>query len=142
MMKLDLESLETSFDLVAARGDELVKLFYARLFSAAPEVRALFAGTDFRQQRSKLLGTLVLLRESLRNLDAIVPALRALGARHVAYGAEPEHYPVVADVLIGAMAAIAGPAWRPEYERAWSAALEVVSGAMLEGARSAKEEAA
>jgi hemoglobin-like flavoprotein len=141
-MHLDLESLETSFDVVAARGDELVKLFYARLFATAPAVAGLFAGTDFRQQRSKLLGTLVLLRKSLRDLDTIVPALRALGARHVAYGAEPEHYPVVADVLIGAMAAIAGPAWRPEHERAWSAALEIVSGAMLEGARSAKEEAA
>jgi hemoglobin-like flavoprotein len=36
----------------------------------------------------------------------------------VAYGAEPEHYPVVAEVLIASMAAVAGPAWKPEYERA------------------------
>jgi hypothetical protein len=34
-----------------------------------------------------LLGTLVLLRKSLRNIDAIVPKLRDLGVRHVAYGA-------------------------------------------------------
>ena len=39
-----------------------------------------------------LLGALVLLRKSLRNLDPIVPKLRELGARHVAYGAVPEHY--------------------------------------------------
>ena len=70
-----------------------------------------------------LLGTLVLLRKSLRNLDAIVPALRALGARHVAYGARPEHYGVVGEVLIAA-----------EYERAWAAAFDVVAGVMLEGA--------
>ena len=36
----------------------------------------------------------MLLRKSLRDLDAIVPTLRELGARHVAYGARPEHYPV------------------------------------------------
>ena len=133
-MPLDLEALETSFDLVAPRGDELMDTFYARLFAAAPAVRPLFAATDLRRQKAMLLGALVLLRKSLRNLDAIVPKLRELGARHVAYGAQPEHYPVVGEVLIGAMAAVAGPDWRPEYERAWAAAFDVVAGAMLAGA--------
>jgi hemoglobin-like flavoprotein len=81
-----------------------------------------------------LLGALVLLRKSLRDLDAIVPKLRELGARHVTYGAEPEHYPVVGQVLIASMAEIADDAWRPEYERAWAAAFDVVAGAMLAGA--------
>jgi hemoglobin-like flavoprotein len=54
-----------------------------------------------------LLGALVLLRKSLRDLDAIVPKLRELGVRHVRYGARPEHYPVVGEALIGAMAAAA-----------------------------------
>ena len=85
-MHLDLPSLETSFDLVAPRGDELMDVFYARLFAAAPAVRPLFAGTDLRRQKGMLLGALVLLRKSLRDLDRIVPALREMGARHVRYG--------------------------------------------------------
>jgi hemoglobin-like flavoprotein len=133
-MSLDLDALETSFDLVAPRGEELIDLFYAKLFAAAPAVRPLFAHTDLRRQKAMLLGTLVLLRKSLRDLDAIVPKLRALGARHVAYGAEPEHYPVVGQVLIESMADVAGSAWRPEYSIAWAAAFDVVAGAMLEGA--------
>jgi hemoglobin-like flavoprotein len=140
-MTLDLDALETSFDLIAPRGEELVDLFYARLFAAAPSVRPLF-GADLRRQRAMLLSTLVLLRKSLRNLDAIVPKLRELGARHVAYGARPEHYPVVGGVLIASMAEIAGEAWRPEYERAWAAAFDVVAGAMLDGAASAELDAA
>ena len=36
------------------------------------------------------------------------------------------------------MAQIAGDRWRPEYERAWAAAFEIVAGAMLEGAASAE----
>jgi hemoglobin-like flavoprotein len=99
-------------------------------------VKPLFAGTDLQRQKAMLLGTLVLLRKSLRNLDSIVPKLRELGARHVAYGAQPEHYPVVGEVLIASMAHIAGPAWRPEFERAWAAAFAVVAGAMIEGAES------
>jgi hemoglobin-like flavoprotein len=133
-MPLDLDALETSFDLVAPKGDELVETFYARLFAAAPAVKPLFAGTDLRRQKKMLLATLVLLRQSLRDLGAVAPKLRELGRRHVQYGAKAEHYPVVGQVLIASMAATAGDAWRPEYERAWSDALGVVAGVMLEGA--------
>jgi hemoglobin-like flavoprotein len=134
---MDVEALETSFDLVAPRGDELVDTFYTRLFAAAPSVEPLFAGTDLAHQKKMLLATLVLLRKSLRDLGAIVPKLRELGRRHVAYGARPEHYPVVGEVLIASMADVAGDAWSPAYQRAWSAALDVVAGAMLDGARAA-----
>ena len=137
-MQLDLAALETSFDLVAPRGDELMDRFYAGLFAAAPAVRPLFAGTDMRRQKAMLLSALVLLRKSLRDLNAIVPTLRALGARHVAYGARPEHYPVVGSVLIAAMAEVAGDDWRPEYERAWGAAFEVVASVMIDGAAAAE----
>jgi hemoglobin-like flavoprotein len=136
-VNLDLEALETSFDLVAPRGDELMDVFYARLFAAAPAVIPLFGRTDLARQKTMLLGTLVLLRKSLRDLDAIVPKLRELGARHVAYGAQPEHYSVVGQVLIASMAEIAGSRWSPACERAWTAAFGVVAGAMLEGARTA-----
>jgi hemoglobin-like flavoprotein len=132
-MSLNLEALETSFDLVAPRGDELMDEFYSRLFAAAPVVKPLFP-VDMHRQKTMLLGALVLLRKSLRDLDAIVPKLRDLGARHVAYGAEPEHYPIVGAVLIASMAAIAGDAWTSEFEVAWNEAFEIVAATMLEGA--------
>jgi hemoglobin-like flavoprotein len=109
-------------------------VFYARLFEAAAAVKPLFARTDLRKQKIMLLRVLGLLRRSLRDLEPIVPILHDLGARHVAYGAQPEHYPVVGAVLIASMAEVAGDAWRPEYERAWAAAFDVVAGAMLDGA--------
>jgi len=140
-MSLDLVALERSFDAVAPRGDELMDRFYARLFAVAPAVAPLFASADLRRQKQKLLAALVLLRRSLRDLDAVVPKLRAMGARHVGYGARPEHYPVVGSVLIDSMAEVAGDAWRPEYARAWASAFDVVAGAMLAGAASAPQAA-
>ena len=131
-MSVDLEALETSFDLLAPRGDELMDEFYARLFAAAPAVRPLFP-TDMKKQKTMLLAALVLLRKSLRDLDAIVPTLREMGARHVAYGAKPEHYPLVGATLIASMAALAGDAWKQEYETAWAAAFDIVAGAMIAG---------
>lgn len=111
---MNLNALETSFDLVAPRGDELMDEFYSRLFAAAPAVKPLFPG-DLRRQKTMLLATLVLVRKSLRDLDAIAPRLRRPGGRHLAYRAKPEHYPFVGSALIAAMAPIAGDASTPEY---------------------------
>jgi len=132
-MALDIDALETSFDVVAPRGDELVDEFYSRLFDAAPGVRGLFSD-DMRRQKAMLLSALVLVRKSLRDLDGLLPTLRALGARHVAYGARPEHYPVVGTTLIQSMAATAGDDWKPEYETAWTEAFLVIAGVMIEAA--------
>jgi hemoglobin-like flavoprotein len=141
-MELDIDSLETSFDLIAPRGDELMDVFYTRLFTVAPSVRPLFAGTDLKRQKAMLLAALVLLRRSLRDLDAVAPKLRDLGARHVRYGALPEHYPVVGEVLLASMAQVAGDAWNEGYEQAWAAAYGVVAAVMIDGANSVDESAA
>ena len=139
---MNVTALEQSFDLVAPRGDELMDIFYARLFQAAPEAKPLFAHVDLKKQKSMLLGALVLLRKSLRDLAPIAPKLRDLGARHVAYGARPDHYPLVGGVLIASMAEVAGPEWQPAYAQAWAEAYELVQGLMLEGAALAEAAAA
>jgi hemoglobin-like flavoprotein len=136
-MSLQIGILEESFDLVAPRGEELVERFYERLFASAPEVRPLFAGIDLPRQRQMLLGALVLLRKSLRNLGAIVPSLQALGARHATYGVRAEHYPIVGAALLEALAEIGGSAWVDEYTLAWADAYQVVQDTMLSGAAAA-----
>jgi methyl-accepting chemotaxis protein len=133
-MAIDVEVLEESFDLVAPQGDKLMRTFYDRLFETAPAVQPLFAHVDMERQRQALLNMLVVLRESLRDLDDIVPDLEDLGERHTEYGAQPEHYPVVGEVLIGAMTEVAGDAWKPEYTAAWQEAYGVVQNVMLSGA--------
>jgi putative two-component system protein, hydrogenase maturation factor HypX/HoxX len=141
-MTLNIRALEMSFDLIAPRGEQLMDEFYTRLFETAPAVVPLFAAADLERQKAKLLRSLVLVRNSLRDLDAIVPTLRRLGVRHVAYGARPEHYPIVGETLIAAMATVAGPAWQPEHESAWREAFAVVAAAMLDGAKAAPATAA
>jgi len=50
-MHLDLETLETTFDLVAPRGDELMDIFYARLFAAAPSSSRCSTAPTFAARR-------------------------------------------------------------------------------------------
>jgi hemoglobin-like flavoprotein len=134
---IEVETLEESFDLVAPQGDELIRTFYDRLFETAPAVKPLFEKVDMDRQRQALLNMLLVLRESLHDLDDIVPDLEDLGERHVEYGAESAHYPVVGEVLIGAMAEVAGDRWKPEYTAAWQEAYGVVQNVMISGATKA-----
>jgi hemoglobin-like flavoprotein len=139
---MQIETLESSFDHIAPRGEELVEQFYKRLFAAAPAVQPLFAGTDMKRQRAMLLSALVLVRNSLRDLDSLVPKLAALGARHVQYGATVEMYPIVGAALLASMAEVAGEAWTPQVEAAWIEAYGVVQSVMLAGAAEAEAVAA
>jgi nitric oxide dioxygenase len=133
-MPLDVRTLEQSFDMIAACGQELVDRFYSRLFEAAPSVKPLFERVEMERQKQSLLATLVTLRESLRDLSLNAPDLEELGARYVDYGARPEHYPVVGRVLLETMAEIGGPDWKPEYTSAWAEAYTAVQDVMLKGA--------
>jgi hemoglobin-like flavoprotein len=134
-MNLDVDTIETTFDLVAPRSDELMDVFSARLCAAAPVGDRLFAATDSGRQKAILQSALALVRESLRDTDALVAKLREMGERHVADGATTEHYIVAGEALIASLAEIAGEAWRPEHELAWGAALAVIAHAMVGGER-------
>jgi methyl-accepting chemotaxis protein len=128
-----IDRLESSFAALAPQADRLTELFYDRLFAAHPGVRPLFP-EDIAPQRMKLLQSLVTVVENLRDLSAVVPALHALGARHVAYGTQPAHYGAVRDTLLAAMAELAGDLWNETLHDDWTAAIDLVAETMLQGA--------
>jgi methyl-accepting chemotaxis protein len=134
---LDVGVLETSFDLISPRANELVDHFYARLFETAPNTREIFERVDMERQKRAMVATLGTLRAALRHFETIVPTIEALGERHVRYGARPEHYPVITAVLVDSMAEIGGSQWRPQYSAAWADALGVIAGTMLRGSAAA-----
>jgi hemoglobin-like flavoprotein len=135
--QLDITALETSFDLIAARRDELVDRFYRRLFTDAPTTRALFAHADMGAQKRALLGALVALRRSLRDLSSIAPFLADLGARHTRYGVAAEHYAIVGAALLETMAEVGGAAWKPSFTTEWARAYQMVAQIMMDGAEEA-----
>jgi len=136
--KLNVKALESSFALLAPQAGKLVENFYAELFRRHPQVKPLFAGTDPAEQRKKLLGALKLVVSNVRQPERLIEPLRQLGAKHVRYGAQPEHYGAVAAVLIDVMKSMAGAHWTAAIEKAWKQALTLVAGVMLEGASTAR----
>ena len=136
-MNVNVEVLEKSFQLIAPKGEEVVNRFYERLFQKYPDVKPLFRNVSMKQQKKKLLASLVLVIENLRKPEVLTQPLRQMGARHVGYGVTPAHYPAVAENLLAVLAEFAKEAWTPEVQQSWTQALKLVNTVMLEGAEEA-----
>ena len=125
--------LRLSLAQLLLKGDALTTTFYALLFERYPSVRTLFPN-DMTQQRSKLTQTLAWVVTHLDRPAEMVPALRELGRRHVGYGARPEHYPLVRDTLIDAMARTAGADWSREIAEDWRLSIDLLGRHMMAAA--------
>jgi nitric oxide dioxygenase len=125
--------VQVSFAKVAPIADRVAVMFYDRLFEIAPQVKAMFPA-DMAEQRQKLMATLAVVVNGLSNLESVLPAASALAKRHVAYGAKPEHYPVVGSALLWTLERGLGDAWTKEVADAWTAAYGALSGYMIEQA--------
>ena len=133
-MSLNIELLEQSFARIKPRADEFAASLYEKLFIAHPELKPLFANTDMAKQKKKLLSSLVLVVENLRNPEALGGVLNALGARHVAYGAIAKYYPAVGEALLTTFEQYLQQDWTPEVKQAWVDAFQAITALMLKGA--------
>src|SRR5215475_3609467 len=125
-----IKLVQQSFAKVAPISDEAAVLFYDRLFEIAPAMRAMFPH-DMTEQRRKLMATLAIVVNGLSNLEMILPAASSLATRHVAYGAKPEHYPVVGAALLWTLEKGLGAEWTADVADAWRAAYAALSEFMI-----------
>ncbi len=91
MDDVQIALVRANFAQVAPISAQAAALFYGRLFEIAPPLRDLFRG-DMAEQGTKLMAMLATAVANLDRLDAIVPAVRALGARHATYGVQAADY--------------------------------------------------
>jgi hemoglobin-like flavoprotein len=136
MTPRQVELVQGSFRKVVPIAPQAADLFYARLFELAPEVRPLFKG-DMQEQGRKLMTMLGTVVNGLNRLDVLVPAAQGLAKRHVAYGAQAAHYPVVGAALLDTLAKGLGDDFTPEVREAWATAYGTLSGVMVEAQKSA-----
>jgi len=138
-MSLNVEVLEQSFDCVKPNATQFASSFYQNLLNDYPQLRPLFANTTMEEQEKKLIMSLVLVVENLRNPGYLTTVLKQLGERHVRYGAMREHYPLVGAALLKTFESYLGTDWTPEVKQAWIDAYGVIVDIMLEGANHAEE---
>lgn len=134
--QIDLSLIRVAATRLAEAPIPATNAFYTRLFQVAPAIRPLFA-EDMFEQSEKLWNSIVTVVEYAEDLERLRPVLRHMGARHVGYGALPEHYGVVVDSLLDTIARTMGEDWSPPQADAWAHVLARVAAMMIEGANEA-----
>ena len=125
--------VQDSFAAVRDDADTAAALFYQRLFARQPSLRALFAD-DMGEQRRRLMQMIGVGVSHLQCVEAVLPALRDLGRRHVGYGVREDDYGTVGAVLLETLALALGARFDDEMRDAWVAAYGLLAGAMMAGA--------
>ncbi len=125
--------VQDSFAQVIPIADTAAELFYGRLFELDPALRPMFRG-NMQEQGRKLMSTLRVVVVGLSRLEQIVPAVRELGRRHVAYGVQDEHYDTVAQALLWTLEQGLGDQFTPETREAWVTAYTLLATTMQEAA--------
>jgi nitric oxide dioxygenase len=130
----EIELVQSSFAQVVPIKDTAAEIFYADLFETAPEVKPYFANADMSNQGAKLMATLSVVVNGLRDLDKIVPVAQKLAVSHVAYGVVAEDYDKVGGALLRTLEKGLGDAFTPETKEAWGKAYGLLSGVMIDAA--------
>lgn len=135
MTPAQITHIRRSFTLVEPIAQQAAALFYDNLFTADPQLRRLFQG-NMAQQGARLMNMIATAVDLLEQPDALIPALRKLGARHVNYGVRDEHYATVGAALLKTLKQGLGEAYTDDVHAAWVALYGVVSETMMDAARS------
>ncbi|MBM7405087.1 MULTISPECIES: NO-inducible flavohemoprotein [Sphingomonas] len=107
-----------------AHGLDIVREMYSRMFEN-PEIRDLFNQShhgDAGSQPRALTGAILAYANNIDNLGALAPAVERIAQKHVGLQILPEHYPYVAEALLGAIKTVLGNAATDEILAAWGEA--------------------
>jgi len=132
-----VELVQSSFAGLLPIADAVGEMLYSRIFELAPQARVLF-NEDIRPQVKRTMAAVKVAVDGLGRLDEVAPFLVRLGARHVRYGVQPEHFTVVGEALLWTLEQGLGDSFTPDLRNAWAAAWGVIADAMLTGMRQAE----
>jgi len=133
MTPQQIELVQGSFAKVVPIKDAAAGIFYDRLFEIAPQTKAYFKG-DMAEQGMKLMATLGVVVNGLKDLDKIVPVAQELAVRHVDYGVQAKDYDSVGASLLFALGKGLGDDFTDEVKDAWTTAYTTLAGVMIQAA--------
>ncbi|MFK8022067.1 MAG: globin family protein [Pseudomonadales bacterium] len=133
MNDMQINLVKTTWESLTPNADKVALLFYSNLFEMEPEYRKMF-GTDRESQGKKLMMMLNTAVRSLDVIESVVPAVQALGQRHVKYGVGADDYATVGAALLKTLEQGLGDAFTEETKEAWTLTYTTLSGVMIDAA--------
>lgn len=141
-MSLNIQIIQESFEKAKPIAGDIANTFYENLLSDYPELQPLFKNVKMEKQKEALIGSLVFIVDNLERPDTLIPYLGKMGARHVNYNVQPEHYNIVGATLLKTFAHYFGNDWTPELQEQWTDAYSLISQQMQKGAAANQKVAA
>ena len=123
------ELVRTTFARLAVMPEVTAALFYERLFADNPSFRPLFKN-DMRIQGVKLMTTLAMVVYNSPEAGQVLPAIRDLAVRHVAYGVKLGDYDAMREALLWTLEQALGDDFRPPVRDAWTVCYDELAGEM------------
>lgn len=116
--------VKATIPALAEHGTAITAAMYARLFED-DHIRALFNHANQGESGAQvhaLAGAILAYAQNIENLGALAPAVERIAHKHIGYHILPEHYPFVANALLGAIRQVLGEAATDEILTAWGEA--------------------
>ena len=102
-------------------GVEITTRMYERMAEEQPDLKALFANTR-NGQAERLAGAVLAYAQNIDEIEQLAPAIAVISKKHVNAKVLPEHYPIVAQLLLAAMQDVLGDALEKKIVDAWAEA--------------------
>ncbi|GGF77723.1 flavohemoprotein [Paracoccus acridae] len=114
-------------------GPLITETMYRRLFRNA-DIAALFNQANQKKgtQRLALAQAVLAYAQNIENLSVLGAAVERIAQKHIGYAILPEHYPFVAEALVGAMEEVLGDAATPDILQAWGEAYWFLADFLIE----------
>jgi nitric oxide dioxygenase len=125
--------IDASVPVLREHGLTITKLFYSNMLAAHPELTRLFnMGNQANgAQQQSLAAAVFAYAANIGNPGALGPVVKRIVHKHVSIGIRAEHYPIVGQHLLGAIAATLGAAATQPLLDAWTEAYTSLANLLI-----------
>jgi len=125
--------IDATLPAVEAVAFEITSTFYPLMFDRYPQVLNYFnqANQVKGTQRHALANAVITYAKNLDRLEQLGERVSLIAHKHCSLGILPEHYPIVGECLLAAIAEVLGDAVNDEIIDAWGAAYQQLANILI-----------
>jgi nitric oxide dioxygenase len=126
--------IDASVPVLRQHGLTITRLFYENMFKAHPELTSIFnmGNQASGAQQQSLASAVFAYAANIGNPGALGPVVKRIVHKHVSVGIRAEHYPIVGQHLLNAIAATLGDAATQPLLDAWKEAYTSLARLLIE----------
>jgi nitric oxide dioxygenase len=128
-----IDTVKATVPALEAHGLDITRRMYERMFQNAA-IRDLFNQShhgDAGAQPKALAAAVVAYARNIDNLGALASRVERIAQKHVGLNIVPEHYPAVAEALLGAIKDVLGDAATDDIMTAWGEAYWLLADVLI-----------